>query len=157
MAADTWGLSWGGTGGSWLASWASLYVPPDPPPPPPVETAAGKKKHKRKFYVEIDNQRFDVDSPAEAIQILNHARALAERAAELAVKKVEVKAKQSPKPKPIRVLAPKITASPELQIDLAPIRQDLKRIYSDAAVLAELRLLMQRAEEDEEETILLLM
>lgn len=156
MAADTWGLSWGGTTGSWLASWASTFVPPQLPEEPAV-TPAGRRT-KRRYYVEIDGQQFDVANAADALQLLDRARALAERAAETAATKVQAKAARAAKPRPIRLQAPKVVASPELQIDLAPIRQDLARIYDRAGAIAELRLLLQRAiEEDEEEAILLLM
>jgi hypothetical protein len=155
MAADTWGLSWGGSTGSWLSSWASTFVPP--PPAPPADTGAGKSK-RRRYFVEIDGQQFEVANAADAYQLLDRARALAERAAETKAKKVEAKAARAQKPRPIRIQAPKITASPELQLDLAPIRRDIARIYDSAAALAELRVLLARAiEEDEEESLLLLM
>lgn len=154
MAADTWGLSWGGSTGSWLTSWSSTFVPP--PPAPPRDTGAGRKK--RRYYVEIDGQQFQVANAADALQLLERARALAEVVAEQKAKKVEAKAARAAKPRPIRIQPPKVTASPELQLDLAPIRQDLARIYDSQAAIAELRLLLQRAiEEDEEETLLLLM
>jgi ribosomal protein L28 len=156
VAADTWGLSWGGSTGSWLSSWASTFVPPTPDPEP--EQVHAGRKTRRRYYVEIDGQQFDVESANEAQQILERARALAEVAAESAAKKVQAKAARAKKPRPIRLAAPKVTASPELRLDLAPIRRDIARIYDDAAALAELRLLLQRAiEDDEEETLLLLM
>jgi hypothetical protein len=155
MAADTWGLSWGGTTGSWLASWASTFVPPVTPDEPTV-TPAGRRR--RRHYVEIDGHQFDVADAQEALQLLNRARALAEVAAESKAKKVEAKAARAAKPRPIRIQPPRITASPELAIDLAPIRRDIERIYDSAAAVAELRLLLLRAiEEDEEEALLLLM
>lgn len=155
MAADTWGLSWGGTTGRWLTSWASTFVPPAPAPE--ERKGAGRSK-RRRYYVEIDGQAFDVANAADARQLLDRARALAERAAETKAQKVEAKAARSPKPRPIRIEPPKITASPELGLDLAPIRRDIARIYDSAAAMAELRVLLLRAiEEDEEESILLLM
>lgn len=154
MAANTWGLSWKGTTGSWLLSWSSTFVAPTPQAP--TVTQAGRKK--RRYFVEIDGQQFDVANAAEARQLLDRARALAERAAETKAQKVEAKAARAQKPRPIRIEAPKITASPELQLDLAPIRRDIARIYDSAAAEAELRVLLLRAiEEDEEESILLLM
>lgn len=155
MAADTWGLSWGGTTGRWLTSWASTFVPPPPTEP---DTGAGKSKRRHRYFVEIDGQQFEVRGAAEAQQLLERAKALAERAAETKAKKVEAKAARAQKPRPVRLEVPKITASPELGLDLAPIRRDIARIYDNAAALAELRVLLQRAmEEDEEEAILLLM
>jgi hypothetical protein len=154
--ASTWGLSWGGDVGSWLTSWSREYVEPPAPETPDV-TPAGRRT-KRRYYVEIDGQPFEVHNAAEAQQLLDRARALAEQAAEAKAKKVEAKAARASKPRPIRIQPPKITASPELELDLAPIRRDIARIYDSAAALAELRVLLQRAlEEDEEETLLLLM
>ena len=157
MAADTWGLSWGGSTGSWLTSWSSTFVPPTPEPESPSTGAAGRSRRKHRYYVEIDGQQFDVANASEAQQLLARARALAEVAAEEQAKAVEAKVRGK-KPRPIKLATPTVTASPELGLDLAPIRQDIARIYDSAAALAELRLLLQRAmEEDEEETLLLLM
>lgn len=156
MAANTWGLSWLGSTGSWLTSWSSTFVPPEPEPAPDV-TPAGRKT-KRRYYVEIDGQQFDVANADEARELLGRAKALAERAAEAAAQKVQAKAARAKKPRPIRLQAPKITASPELNLDLNHLRQDIAQIYDSAAAIAELRLLLQRAmDEDEEESILLLM
>lgn len=114
-----------------------------------------KKRPQRRYYVEIDGQQFTVDGPNEALQLLQRAKELAEAAAEESAKAVE--RKTTGQPKPIKLQAPKVVASPELKIDLAPIRQELRQIYDAAAVNAELRLLLKRAEEeDEEETLLLL-
>jgi hypothetical protein len=156
MAADTWGLSWGGTGGAWLTSWASTYVPPVPEP---VTTQhAGSNRKRKRYYVEVDGQPFEVQNATEARQILDRAKELATQVAEEQAQKKQAKASRSPKPRPIRLQAPKVSASPELKIDLAPLRQELTQIYDSAAALAEMRLLMQRAmDDDEEESILLLM
>jgi hypothetical protein len=156
MAADTWGLSWGGTGGAWLASWASTYVPPVPEPD--TTQHAGSNRKRKRYYVEIDGQPFEVESAAQAQQLFDRAKQLATQVAEEQAQKKQAKASRSPKPRPIRLQAPKVSASPELKIDLAPLRQELTQIYDSAAALAEMRLLMQRAmDEDEEESILLLM
>jgi hypothetical protein len=77
MAADTWGLSWGGTTGSWLTSWASTFVPPTPEPET-GQTPAGRPK-KRRYFVEVDGQLFFAEDE-------QHARAILDRAAELAEK-----------------------------------------------------------------------
>lgn len=140
----------------WKAVWTQTPTVPPPEPEVPDVIPAGRKR--KRYYVEIDGQAFDVANANEAQQLLARARALAEVAAETKAKKVEAKAARAPKPRPIRLQAPKVSASPELQLDLAPIRQDLARIYDSAAALAEMRVLLQRAmDEDEEETLLLLM
>jgi hypothetical protein len=153
---STWGLSWGGDAGSWLTSWSSTYVPPVPEP----DTArhAGSNRKRKRYYVEVDGQPFEVQNATEARQILDRAKELATQVAEEQAQKKQAKASRSPKPRPIRLQAPKVSASPELKIDLAPLRQELTQIYDSAAALAEMRLLMQRAmDDDEEESILLLM
>lgn len=153
-------------GANWAEIWAPVWkavwtqVPPIPPTPDPEpeQQPGGKSKRKQRFYVEVDGQQFFVNSASEAIQLLDRAKALAERLAETQAQELEQKAKRSPKKKQIKLQTPRIAASPELQLDLAPIRQDLTRIYDNAAAVAELRLLLQRAiEEEEEEALLLLM
>jgi hypothetical protein len=122
------------------------------------DDGAGSKRRRRRLYVEIDGQPFEVQSAEEARQLLNRARALAERVAETEAKKVEAKVSRAKKPRPIKLKTPTVTASPELEIDLNPFRADLARIYDSQAALAELRVLLQRAiEEEEEESLLLLM
>jgi hypothetical protein len=119
---------------------------------------AGSNKRRRRYYVEVDGQAFEVDSAQQATRILERAKELASEAAQEAAKKIEIKAARAAKPRPIRLQAPKIAASPELKLDLAPIRQEIAQIYDSAAVLAEMRVLLQRAlDEDDEETFLLLM
>jgi hypothetical protein len=148
-----WGEVWAPV---WKAVWTQTPAEPQPEPEVLAVTPAGRKR--KRYYVEIDGQAFDVASASEALRLLERARALAEVAAETKAKKVEAKAARAKKPRPIRLAAPVVTASPELQLDLAPIRQDLARIYDSAAALAEMRVLLQRAiDDDEEETLLLLM
>jgi hypothetical protein len=51
-----------------------------------------------------------------------------------------------------------VSASPELQLDLGPLKRDLTRIFENAAAMAELQLLLRKAaEEDDEEAVLWLM
>jgi len=118
---------------------------------------AGKKR--RRYYVEIDGQRFEVANATEAYALLARARAVAERAAELAADKVVEKRTDRPRVSRVALIPPKVTASPELELDLAPIREQLANVYENAAAVAELRLLMLKAlaDEDEEDAIFLLM
>lgn len=156
MAADTWGLSWKGTTGSWLASWARNFVPPTPPEIPTV-TPAGRKTRKRSF-VEIDGQTFEV---ADA----EHARALFDRAREMAVRHAQKLAEarlqtaRGTGRKPIALPTPRIaSADPELKEIVREARQKINEVYRSAAIDTELALLMARQlEEEEEEAILLLM
>jgi hypothetical protein len=149
------GVNWGEV---WAPVWKAVWTQTPPVAAPEAETVTPAGRRRRRHYVEIDGQQFDVADAQEALQLLNRARALAEVAAESKAKKVEAKAARAAKPRPIRIQPPRITASPELAIDLGPIRRDIERIYDSAAAVAELRLLLLRAiEEDEEEAILLLM
>jgi hypothetical protein len=158
VAADTWGLSWGGTTGSWLTSWASTFVPPEPEPEP-TQTPAGRKK-RRRYFVEVDGQLFFADDES-------HARAILDRAAELAAKAAEVQAAEivekrlaksiTRKVAPVKIQAPVLETSAPLDLSLYQKRIDAA--YVAAAQLAEMRLMLerQRALEDEEEALLLLM
>jgi hypothetical protein len=158
MAADTWGLSWGGTTGSWLTSWASDFVAPTPEPAA-SPTPAGRAK-KRRYFVEIDGQLFFAEDEG-------HARAILDRAAELAAKAAEEQAEEIiekrleksviRKVAPVKIKAPVIETSAPL--DLKPYEKRIREAYQRAEELAELRLLLlrQQAIEDEEEAILLLM
>jgi hypothetical protein len=160
MAADTWGLSWGGTTGSWLASWASTFVPPTPPDEPAV-TPAGRKTRKRRFYVEIDDQQFEVTDA-------NHARALFDRVREVAKSHAEQLASEMVSretnhkvgKKPIALPTPRIASpDPELRQVVQEARVAINELYRSTSLDTELALLLARrlADEDEEEAILLLM
>jgi hypothetical protein len=131
-------------------------LPPDPEPT--GQTPAGSSRRRKRYYVEIDGQQFPVASPAEAEQVLQHARALAERAAEQTAERVVEKRTASAKVAPVTLAPPVITASPELHLDLTDIRRQLQRVYQGMAMAAEMRLLLaKQAEQDEEEAIFLLM
>jgi hypothetical protein len=159
MAADTWGLSWGGTTGSWLTSWASTFVPPIPEPE--GQTPAGRKKpRKRRYFVEIDGQTFFAEDEQHARAILDRAAELAEKAAEEQAEEIiekRVAKSVTRKVAPVRIATPVLETSAPL--DLRPYEKRIRDAYRRAEELAELRLLLirQQAIEDEEEAILLLM
>jgi hypothetical protein len=157
MAADSWGLSWKGTTGYWLASWASTFVPPTPQPE--GMKPAGRSKRKRSF-VEIDGQQFEVRNA-------QHARALLERAREVAVTHAkelaaEIVAREANRKstKPVRLPTPSITTeAPELQEVVREARKSFNELYRSTAIDTELALLLARklADEDEEDALLLLL
>jgi hypothetical protein len=146
----------------WAPVWGAVWtqVPPEPPEPEPevAQTPAGISR-KRRLYVEIDGQQFPVESVAEATELLQRARALAEKQADeravVATKKLKRK-RVVPK---VRIAAPVITVSPEIAVDVSPLIVDIERLYRQAAETAELRLLLARQmrEEDEDEAELLLL
>ncbi len=118
-----------------------------------TETPAGRRR--KRYYVEIDGQEFQVANPTEALALLDRAKALAQRVAPQTAEQVVAKAIR--KAQAPAVKTPEIKASPELAEVVAKPRQDIERIYRDAALAAEIRLLMElRAEQDDEEALLLL-
>jgi hypothetical protein len=133
------------------------------PDPEPTVTPAGKGH--RRYFVEIDGQQFLVNDVEQARQLLQRARAIAEHESEKKAVRAEKKLKRRVKVSSVpvvRVPQPVIRLAPELRAELMPIVDDIKRLYSRAAELAELRLLMLKAEiaqrdDDEEDDLLLLL
>jgi len=123
--------------------------------------ATGRSRGPR-FYVEIDGQHFTVDSIAEAEELLQQARALAERQAEQLSEKTVKRLRKKKVVPEVKLDPPVVTASPELRFELAPIISDINRLYKQAAINAEIRLRLaqiarQQAEDEEEEDLLLLL
>jgi hypothetical protein len=103
--------------------------------------------------LEIDGQEFVTESLEEAHALLSKAKVLAQtqaqEAAEAVVEKAIAKARRIGS---AAVKPPAITAPAELQSQVDAIRQ----VYRDAAMVAEMQVLMAlQAEQDDEETILL--
>jgi hypothetical protein len=140
--------------------WTNQGAPEPEPEPEVTERPAGKARHRRRFFVEIDGQRFDVASPAEAVELLQHARALAERQAEAKAERATKVLRRKRVVPRVKVAAPAIEVSPEIRAEVAPLVADISRLYERAAVNAELRLLMlrqMREDEDDEDDVLLLL
>lgn len=158
MAADTWGLSWKGSTGYWLASWARTVTPPTPPVTPTV-TPAGKPRQRKRYFVEIDGQTFEVDGPEHAKALFDRAREIAaSHAQEIAAKAVQSVRKVGKRP--VSLPTPQITSpDPELREVVREARKQFNELYRSSAIDAELALLMARQLEleDEEEALLLLL
>lgn len=125
-----------------------------------TSTGAGRStrsRRKQRYFVEVDGQEFVVDSEQQARALLERARALAEREAEKASDEAVTKLERKAKIPEVRISAPEIKVSPELRDDFAPILADIKRLYEQAALNAELRLRMERMAQQEEEDELLLL
>lgn len=156
MAADSWGLSWKGTTGYWLASWASTFVPPVPAPQ--GMKPAGRSR-RRRYFLEIDGQTFEVQDASHAQAVLERAQEVArEHAQELVRKALQSSRKMGRKP--IALPTPRIVSpDPELKEIVQQARKSINEVYRSAAIDTELAVLMARrlAEEDEEEALLLLM
>jgi hypothetical protein len=143
--------------------WTNQGAPEPEPETDTAQTPAGKSRRHRRYVVEIDGQQFAVDSASQAVELLQRARAIAERQAE---QQAEQKSQQAAKaltkkarvPR-VRIAAPAIHVSPDIQADAAPLIADIERLYRQAEETAELRLLLlkQMADEDDEDDVLLLL
>jgi hypothetical protein len=156
MAADRWGLSWKGTTGYWLSSWASSGTVPVVTP---TQTPAGRPR-RRRFFVEIDGQIFLAENESHAQAILDRAAELAEKAAQAQADEIVTKRLSKSRIRtvaPVKIATPKIVAS--AQIDLQPYQKRIEQAYAEAERLAEIRLMMERqaAMDEEEEALLLLL
>lgn len=132
------------------------------------QTAGGISRQRRhhRLYVEIDGQQFPVNSSAEAIELLNHARALAEKKAEESAQLAEKRVRRAIKRRGIevpklKIETPAISVSPEIKAQAAPVIADITRLYERSAMDAEIRLLLmkqlQQDQDDEEDDLLLLL
>lgn len=123
------------------------------------QSGAGRpRKKRRRAFVEIDGQTFEVSSKDEALELLQRARAIAERQAEQRAKVAESNvsriARRIGSVPQVRVITPVITASPDLGV--GDIIKGIERLYTQAAELAELRVLLQKQMDEEDEELLLL-
>lgn len=151
-----WAEIWGPV---WADVWTETPPEPQPEPEPQGQTPAGRKR-KRRYFVEVDGQTFFAEDEG-------HARAILDRAAELAAQAAEEQAEEiiekrvaksvTRKVAPVKIKAPSVETSAPL--DVRPYEKQIHEAYRRAEELAELRLLLmrQQAIEDEEEAILLLM
>jgi hypothetical protein len=138
---------------------AFLFDGEAPPAETSTQTPAGSnKRHKKRHYIEVDGQPFEVSGVQEAQQLLQRARALAEREAEKEGARVEQTLSGKDVPY-VRLTAPKIEVPSEMRRDVAPILADIERLYRQAAQETELRLRLAKklADEDEEDDLFLLL
>jgi hypothetical protein len=157
-------------GVNWAAIWAPVWKavwtqsPPAPTPTPSPPTPSGGKAKRgrgiRRYTIRIESQVFEADTEAQAIAILEQAKALAELAAERKADEVVVRALPRATSlgavKPIQLKAPTVQASRELTSAVADAQAAIDRAYANASALAELRLLLALAEDEDEEELLLL-
>jgi hypothetical protein len=109
-------------------------------------TGAGRTKKRRRLFVEIDGQDFEVGSAEEAIQLLNQAKQVAvaqiERAAAIRISS--------------GIPRPKITSkSPELKQVVSKARKEITSLYDQAIRDFEIAALMAAAEQEDEEEALI--
>jgi hypothetical protein len=138
--------------------WYESGGAPSPSPAPSTPTPAGSSsRSKRLKYVEIDGQQFIVNNENEAVELLSHARALAERQTEDRVERVTKALSRKTKVPKVNIDPPQISVSPDIAAVTAPLIADIERLYRNAATTAELRLLLAKQMEDDEDDLLLLL
>ncbi len=124
----------------------SDYVPPEPEL---TQVAAGKRKRRRRYFVEIDGQEFDVSGAEEAQELLDKAKSLAVQVVEQHRNSITVKP---------GVKVPQIRAShPELVPVVQKARNEIKDLYAELKRDLEIRFLIAKADEEEEEAIIRLL
>jgi len=120
-------------------------------------TPAGRR---RRYFVEIDGVRFDVRDAEQARQILERAKTLAREAAEQSADIIQRAHRITTETiAPVKLAAPRVTASPELRLPLKSVRRSINKIYREKSVIVELRMwleLEQRLMDDDDEAMLLL-
>lgn len=140
-------------------------TPPQPEPAPTTQTPAGssRTRRKRRYQVEIDGQVFEARDQDHALEILAHARALAERAAQAKaddiVRRATPRVVEARVVKPVALKTPALRAPDELTQAAQETRIAIERAYQSASIAAELRLLLalaQEQEDDEDDVLLLL-
>lgn len=133
-------------------------TPPVDVPASPTPAGRPRRTQRQRLLVQIDGEDFEVGSQTEAEQLLQRARAIAERQAEkraaVAEGNVARIAKRTGVVQPVKVVAPQIIVSPELE--LSPLIAEIQRLYEKAGEIAELRLLLAKQMADEDEELLLL-
>jgi len=138
---------------------AGAGAAPTPTPAATTPTPAGSSSRtKRRYLVQIDGQDFPVASEAQAIALLQQARALAERQAEAKTKSVERRLRKRAEVPAVALKAPDIVVPFEFSAATAPLIADIERLYQRASMEMELRLLLEKqrqAEDDDEEVLLL--
>lgn len=130
-------------------------------PPTDLTVTPAGRRHRRRFFVEIDGQTFEVRDPQHAQALLDRAREIARAHAEqLTRETVSRETFRKIGKKPVALKTPQITSpNPELREVVSQARKSINEVYRSTALDTELALLLARrlAEEDEEEALLLLM
>ena len=121
------------------------------------ETPAGRRR-RRRYAIEIDGRQFVTESLAEAEALLRQAQSLAPKAAERQAERIVKRAVRTGEARTVALPVPTISAPPELEDAARQAREQIAAAYRDAALVAEIQLLLQLQQElDDEEALLLLM
>ena len=152
MAANVWGTSWGGTTGSWLASWAlEATTPVVVASTAPGPAGKSTRKYKQRRKVLIGDRLYEVDSLSDVELILKRmVRQEAEpvtRAAKARIKVVDRVSARAEKQAPVALpVASEAVDWSALWTQL----QEQDAAYANALVRA-----IARQDEDDIETLLL--
>lgn len=163
-AEGAFGPGIGSGDGAAVAVLSVLGVGVDATPPAEVEQpskgAGSSRRRRRRTFVEIDGEEFEVASPEQALQLLHQAQQLAEKAAVQAAAEVVrtaiQKARHVGKAAPLSVKAPKVSGPPELRDAVKEANERIERVYRAAVRDAEIAMLMALEEERDDEEVLLL-
>ena len=137
--------------GSYVLGGVAVNLQYGVPEEPQASKAAGRPKRKRRrYYVEIDGQEFEVSGADEAAVLLSRAREVAQTAIE--------KARAAPVRINHGLSRPRIkTADPELAPIVAQARREILDLYDEAIRDLEIKALMAKADEEEEEALIRLL
>lgn len=126
-------------------------------PPPPIvshEIAAGARRRRVLYLINVDGQRFECGSLAQALKLLAQAKVLARQRAQEHTRVALRQRKAVPK-----LALPKITASKELRLAVTETKREIRDIYDSAAIDTEIAWLMElnQRRDDENDILMLLM
>jgi hypothetical protein len=125
----------------------------------PAGRGGASGSNRKRYLVQIDGQDFTVTSETQAVELLQRARAVAERIVERKATNVEKRLRRRDVVPAITLATPEITVPFELREATAPLIADIERLYAKASVEMELRLLLareQEADEDDDDVLLLI-
>jgi hypothetical protein len=120
----------------------------------PVSTnkGAGRPKRRKRYLVEIDGNDFEVSGPDEAASLLERAKAVATQKIE------EARSERSSTRVGPGIGRPRIRSrDPELTQVVTKAREEITALYDEAVRDLEIRALMRKADEEEEEALIRLL
>lgn len=156
-------LNWQGWAAGAFLGWATGDAPPVVPDAPPSGGSAKRKPdrpNRRKHYVEIDGQYFEVRNQKHAEEILAKLREAAKELAPQAAKQAVEASKPVPLPS-VKIKAPDYSQEfvQRLQAQVDAANAAIAEIYrqaQEAQFAAAMEMMARRAAEDEDDIAMLL-
>ena len=150
MAANVWGVSWGGSTGSWLASWALESTPPVVVTVTGLSPAGAVVSKKRKRKVLVGNRMYEVDSLKDVEFLLKRI-----------VRQEPIKAPVVPRKRVVDRVSADVVAEAPVALEIPSIAVDWSPLYrqlavQDTAYADLLAKVLEKQEEDDIETLLLM-